>query len=133
MNDPDSRTPEGDRPQFSDHLRPALLAAAKLGLETACDGEWDEEDVQLENVCDAVHALDGLKDGSYTREQIGALAERAATMQGEEMISEAEQRGTDFPVTVHAAWPVTADAADMLQDRASLTRDLLRLRDEARG
>jgi hypothetical protein len=109
-----------------------LLSAAKLGVETACDGEWDV-DVHLEPVCDAVLALVALKAGTCTREQIAALAERAATMQGEEMIHEAEQRGTDFPVTVQAAWPVTADAADALQDRASLTRDLLSLRDEARG
>ncbi len=132
MDDQHPSPVAGGPPQFPDHLLPDLLAAAKLGVETACDGEWGE-DVHLENVCDAVHVLDALETGTYTREQIAALAERAATMQGEKMIFEAEQRGTDFPVTVQAAWPITAEAADKLHDRASLTRDLVSLRDEARG
>jgi hypothetical protein len=115
-------------------LLPDLLAAAKLGVEMASEGEW-EGDAQLERVCDAVHVLDALKAGTYTREQIAALAERAAATQGDEMQSaaEAESDASSFPVPIREAWPTTPHAADMLQDRASLTRDLLSLRDEARG
>ncbi len=126
--------PEGEPLQVSSHLLPDLLAAAKLGVETACDGEWDQE-VHLDTVCDAVHVLDALKGGTYTREQIAALAERAAAMQGDAMQSaaESESDASSFPVPIREAWPTTPHAADMLQDRASLTRDLLSLRDEARG
>ena len=121
-------------PQFPAHLLPDLMAAAKLGVETASEPEWDEEGVKLENVCDAVHVLDALKGGTYTREQIAALAERAAATQGDEMQSaaEAESDGESFPVPIGKAWPRTPDAADKLQDRVALTRDLLKLRDEAR-
>jgi hypothetical protein len=131
MNDPDSRPPQRGPMQFSDHLLPDLRAAAELAIETACDGEW--EDDQLGRVRSAVHALDALEAGTCTREQVAALAERAATMQGEAMIAEAEERGMAFPITVRAAWPITATDADMLHDRASLTRDLLSLRDAAKG
>lgn len=135
MNDPDSRPPDGEPLQVSSHLLPDLLAAAKLGVETASEPEWDEEGEKLENVCDAVHVLDALKAGTYTREQIAALAERAAATQGDEMQSAAEAASDAerFPVPIREAWPVTADAADKLQDRASLTRDLLSLRDAARA
>jgi hypothetical protein len=131
MNAQDDRTPEGEPLQFSSHLLPALHAAAELVVETACDGDW--EDNQLARVRPAVQMLDALEAGTHTREQIAALADRAATMQGEAMTSEAEDRGMAFPVTVQAAWPVTADAADVLKGRACLTSDLIRLRDEARG
>jgi hypothetical protein len=133
MDRQDSRTPEGDRPQFSDHLLPALLAAAELGVETACDGDWDEENAQLENVCDAVHVLDALNDGTYTREQIAALAERAAAMQGEAMQSDAEANAASFPAPIGKAWPVTAAAAAVLKERACLTVDLTSLREEMSG
>lgn len=134
MNAQDDRTPEGVPLQVSSHLLPDLLAAAKLGVETACDGEWGEE-VHLETVRAAVHDLDALEAGTYTREQIAALAERAAAMQGDAMQSaaESESDAESFPVPIGKAWPKTADAAYMLQDHASLTRDLLSLRDEARG
>jgi hypothetical protein len=110
------------------------MAAAKLGVEMASEGEW-EGDAQLESVSDAVHVLDALKGGTSTREQIAALAERAVATQGDEMQSAAEAASdaSSFPVPIREAWPKTPDAADMLQDRASLTRDLLSLRDEARG
>lgn len=126
--------PAGGTVQFANHLLPDLMAAARLGVETACDGEWDV-DVHLETVRAAVHALDALEAGTYTREQIAALAERAATMQGEAMQSaaEAESDASSFPVPIGEAWPKTPDAADKLQDRVALTRDLLKLRDEARA
>jgi hypothetical protein len=126
--------PEGEPLQFSSHLLPALLAAAKLGVELACDGEWDV-DVHLEPVCDAVLALVALKGGTYTREQLASLANLAATMQGDAMQSaaEAESDAESFPVAIGEAWPKTADAVDALQAHASLTRDLLSLRDEARS
>ena len=136
MNAQDSMPPAGGTVQFPDHLLPDLLAAAKLGVEAACEGEWDgDEDASLESVCDAVHVLDALKSGTYTREQLAALAERAAATQGDEMQSaaEAESDRESFPVPIGEAWPKTADAAYRLEDRASLTRDLLKLRDEARG
>lgn len=135
MNAQDDRPPAGGTVQFPDHLLPDLLAAAKLGVETASEPEWDEEGVKLETVCDAVHTLDALKGGTYTREQIAALAERAAAMQGDAVQSaaEAESDAESFPVPIGAAWPVTADAADKLEDLVCLTRDLLKLRDAARG
>jgi len=134
MNAQDSMPPAGGTMQFPNHLLPDLMAAAKLGVETASEGEW-EGDAQLERVCDAVHVLDALKGGTYTREQIAALAERAAATQGDEMQSAAEAASdaSSFPVPIGAAWPVTADAAYKLEDRVSLTRDLLKLRDEARA
>lgn len=135
MNALDNRSPHGGTVQFSDHLLPDLLAAAKLGVEMACDGEWDEEqDASLESVCDAVHALDALKERSYSREQIAVLAERAATMQGDAMqlAAESESDAESFPVPISKAWPVTTEAAHVLIDHASLTRDLIKLRDEAR-
>src|SRR4051812_16254729 len=54
------------------HLLPALRAAAVLGVELACDGEWD--DGRLDRVEDAVHMRDALAAGSCTREQVSVLA-----------------------------------------------------------
>lgn len=129
----DNPSPAAAEPlQVSDHLLPALHAAAALGIETACEGEWDR-DVHLETVRAAVHALDALEDGPCTREQIAVLAERAAAMQGEAMQADAEANIARSPVPIGAAWPTTADAAAVLKDRACLTQALIRLRDEARG
>jgi hypothetical protein len=87
-------------------------------VELACEGEW-EEDSQLERVRAAVRTLDALDAGSCTREQLAALATRAAAMQGEAMQSEAETGAVSLPVTVEAAWPVTVGAADVLRERDS--------------
>lgn len=45
------------------------------------------------------------------------------------MQSDAEAGATNLPVTVDAAWPVTIEAADVLHERARLTRELIELRD----
>ena len=107
--------------QLSDHLLPALRDAAVLGVETACDGEW--EDDQLGRVRAAVHVLDALEAGSCTCEQLAALAGRAVTTQGEVLRSAVE---LDEP-----AWPTTREEADVLDERARLTRELIELRDAA--
>jgi hypothetical protein len=110
--------------QFSDHLLPALRDAAVLGVETACDGEWEGES-QLGRVRAAVHILDALEASTCTREQVGALAESAVTMQGEILRSAVE---LDEP-----AWPTTREEADALDERARLTRELIEMRDAAGG
>jgi hypothetical protein len=110
--------------QFSDHLLPALHDAAVLEVETACDGEWRGER-QLGRVRNAVRALDALEAGACTREQVAALAGRAIAMQGEIVRSAVE---LDEP-----AWPTTREEADVLDERARLTRELIELRDAAGG
>jgi hypothetical protein len=113
------------------HLLPALRAAAKLGVELACDGEW--EDGQLGRVEAAVHMRDALAAGSCTREQVSVLASRAAAMQGEVTQSEAEDCAASVPVTIEAGWPVTVEQAEILYKRVRLTRSLIELRDAAGG
>jgi hypothetical protein len=98
----------------------------------ACEGDW-EEDSQLGRVRAAVHAVDALDAGTCTREQIAALAARAAAMQGDAMQSEAETDAASLPVTVSAAWPVTIEAADVLRERARLTSELIALQDTCGG
>jgi hypothetical protein len=131
MNAHDSSPPEGGALQLSAHLLPALREAALLAIESACEGDW--EDDQLDRVRPAVHMLDALEAGNLTREQVAVLADRAAAMQGDAVQSDAEDAADSFPVSIGAAWPVTAHAVDVLEDRVCLTRDLIRLRDEARG
>jgi hypothetical protein len=114
------------------HLLPALRAAAVLGVELACDGEWGE-DVHLECVEQAVHTRDALAAGTCTREQVSALASRAAAMQGEATQSEAEAEAASVPVTIGAGWPVTVEQANALYKRARLTRSLIELRDATGG
>lgn len=109
--------------QFSDHVLPALRDAAALGVETACDGEW--EDDQLGRVREAVHLLDALEAGTCTSEQVVALAGHAVTMQGEILRSAVELN--------EPAWPTTREEADALDARARLTRELIELRDAANG
>jgi hypothetical protein len=106
--------------QFSDHLLPALRDAAVLGVETACEPEWEGES-QLERVRAAVHVLDALEAAACTREQIAALAERAVTMQGDVLRSAVELN--------ELAWPTTREEVDALDERARLTRELIELRD----
>ena len=112
------------------HLLPALRAAAVLGVELACDGEWGE-DVHLDCVEAAVHMRDALAAGTCTREQVGVLASRAAAMQGDAAQSDAEVDATRVPVTIRAGWPVTVDQAKVLYKRVQLTRSLIELRDAA--
>jgi hypothetical protein len=122
VNDRDS-TSQGEV-ELPEHLVPALRAAAVLGVEMACDGEWGE-DVHLERVVVAVHALDAVEVGACSREQVIALASRAAAMQGEVLRSAMEQ---DEPY-----WPTTLQDADALGERAHLTRELIELRDAVGG
>ena len=126
MNDKD--TTSQDEVKIPRQLLPALRAAAVLGVELACDGEWGE-DVHLESVEGAVHARDALAAGTCTREQVSALASRALAMQGEAMQSDAEAEAASVPVTIGAGWPVTVEQADVLYKRARLTRALIELRD----
>lgn len=112
-------------------LLPALRAAAVLGVELACEGEW--EDGQLGHVEAAVHVRDALAAGICTREQVSVLASRAAAMQGDVAQSDAEASGASLPVTMRAGWPVTVEQAEILYKRARLTRSLIELRDAAGG
>ena len=107
--------------QFSDHLLPALRDAAVAGVETACDGEWKDD--QLGRVRAAVHIIDALEAGACTREQVATLAGRAVAMQGEAVRSAVELN--------EPAWPTTREEADALDERARLTRELIELRDAA--
>ena len=103
---------------------PELRAAAVLGVEMACDGEW-REDVHLESVVAAVHALEAVEVGACSREQVIALASRAIAMEGE-VLRSAVELGEPY-------WPTTVQEADVLSDRAHLTRYLIELRDAAGG
>jgi len=123
MDNQDPSQPTTGPLQFCDHLLSALRNAAVLEVESACDGEW--EDDQLGRVRAAVHLLDALETGSCTREQIAALAARAVTMLGDVLRSAVE---LDEP-----AWPTTRAEADALDERARLTRELIELRDAAGG
>ena len=122
MNDADSTSQGGV--ELPEHLVPALRAAAVLEVEMACDGEWGE-DVHLERVVAAVQALDVVEVGACSREQVVALASRAAAMQGDVLRSAIEM---DEPY-----WPTTLPDADALGDRAHLTRELIELRDAVGG
>jgi hypothetical protein len=82
------------------------------------------QDDQLGRVRTAVHALDALDAGACTREQVATLAGRAIAMQGEILRSAVE---LDEP-----AWPTTREEADVLDERARLTREI-DLRDAAGG
>jgi hypothetical protein len=122
VNDADS-TSQGEV-ELPEHLVPELRAAAVLGVETACDGEWGEE-VHLECVVDAVHTLDAVEVGACSREQVVALASRAIAMEGE-VLRSAVELGEPY-------WPTTVQEADVLSDRAHLTRELIELRDAVGG
>lgn len=122
MNDADS-TSQGEV-ELPEHLVPELRAAAVLGVEMACDGEWGE-DVHLESVVAAVHTLDAVEVGACSREQVVALASRAIAMEGE-VLRSAVELGEPY-------WPTTVHEADLLSDRAHLTRKLIELRDAAGG
>jgi hypothetical protein len=130
VNDKDTTSQGGV--EIPRHLLPLLRAAAVLEVELACDGEWGE-DVHLECVEAAVHARDALAAGTCTREQVSALASRAAAMQGEATQSAAEAEAASAPVTIGAGWPVTVEQADALYKRAKLTRALIELRDATGG
>jgi hypothetical protein len=122
VNDADSTSQGGV--ELPEHLVPELRAAAVLGVEMACDGEWGEE-VLLERVVAAVHALDAVEVGACSREQVVALASRAIAMEGE-VLRSAVELGEPY-------WPTTVQEADVLSDRAHLTRVLIELRDAAGG
>jgi hypothetical protein len=122
VNDADSTSQS--EVELPEHLVPALRAAAVLGVEMACDGEW-REDVHLESVVAAVHALDAVEVGACSCEQVIALTSRAAAMQGEVLRSAIEM---DEPY-----WPTTLQDADALGERAHLTRELIELRDAVGG
>jgi hypothetical protein len=122
VNDADS-TSQGEV-ELPEHLVPALHAAAVLEVEMACDGEWGE-DVHLERVVAAVHALDAVEVGACSQEQVIALALRAIAMEGE-VLRAAVELGEPY-------WPTTLQEADVLGDRAHLTRELIELRDAVGG
>jgi hypothetical protein len=124
MDDQDPSPPTVGPLQFSDHLLPALRDAAVLGVETACEPEWEGES-QLERVRAAVHVLDVLEAGICTREQVTTLAGRAITMQGDVLRTAVELN--------EPAWPTTREEVDVLDGRARLTRELIELRDAAEG
>ncbi len=122
MNDADSTSQS--EVELPEQLVPALRAAAVLGVEMACDGEW-REDVHLESVVAAVHALDAVEVGACSREQVIALTSRAIAMEGE-VLRSAVELGEPH-------WPTTLQEADVLGDRAHLTRELIELRDAVGG
>jgi hypothetical protein len=122
MDDQDPSPRTAGPLRFSDHLLPVLRDAAVLGVETACDAEWEGES-QLERVRAAVHMLDGLEARTCTREQVAALAGRAVTMQGDLLRSAVELD--------EAAWPTTLEETSGTLARVALARDLIVLRDEA--
>lgn len=119
MNDPDSTSLRDEAPQVPDHLRAALSSAAREELEFASDGSWpDDEDeyaARLDRVTQAVDALKNWKAGTCTRNQIAKLTTVA--------IGEQEP----------ARWPLTIKEADDVIGRATLTRDLILLRDALGG
>ena len=129
MNDKDT-TSQGEV-EIPRQLLPALRAAAELGVELACDGEWD--DGRLCRVEAAVHTRDALAAGTCTREQVSVLASRATAMQGEATQSDAEVDAANLSVTIEAGWPATVEQADALYKRARLTRALIELSDAAGG
>jgi hypothetical protein len=119
VNDAD-RTSIGDEaPQVPGHLHAVLGAAARDELEFACDGCWpedeDEYDAMLARVMRAVHAIEHWEAGTCTREELAKLAAIAV--------------GEQEP----GRWPRTVEEADDVLYRASLTRDLIVLRDASGG
>ena len=119
MNDADSTSLGDEVPQVPGHLRAALGAAAREDLEFASDGLWpddeDEYEEMLDRVTRAVHTIEHWEAGDYTREEVARLAAVAA--------------GMHEPVR----WPRTLEEADDVLSRATLTRDLIVLRDELGG
>jgi hypothetical protein len=119
VNDAD-RTSLGDEvPQVPGHLRAVLGGAAREALEFASDGLWpddeDEYDAMLDRVTQAVHAIERWETGANTREEVAKLAAIAVEMQDP------------------GRWPRTLEEADDVLSRATLTRDLIVLRDALGG
>jgi hypothetical protein len=119
VNDADSASQGDEVPQVPGHLHAVLGAAAREELEFACDGCWpddeDEYDAMLDRVTRAVHAIEHWEAGTCTREELAKLA----------AIAVGEQES--------GRWPRTLEEADDVLSRASLTRDLIVLRDALGG
>ena len=119
MNDADSASQGDEVPQVPGHLHAVLGAAAREELEFACDGGWpedeDEYDAILDRVTRASRAIEHWEAGTCSREEVAKLAAVAVGMQE--------------PVR----WPCTLAEADDVISRASLTRDLIVLRDGLGG
>jgi hypothetical protein len=102
-------------PQVPDHLHEALALAAREELEFASDGIWPEDEdeyvIKLARVTRATRVIEHLEAGAWVREDIGKLAAAAVGMQEP------------------GRWPRTLEEAYDAVDRASLTRDLILLRD----
>jgi hypothetical protein len=119
VNDADGTSIGDEVPRVPGHLRAVLGAAARENLEFASDGLWpddqDEYDAMLDGVRQAVHAIERWEAGVNTCEEVAKLASIAVEMQE--------------PVR----WPRTLEEADDVLSRATLTRDLIVLRDEVGG
>lgn len=119
MNDADSTSLGDEVPQVPGHLRAVLGAAAREELELASDGLWpdeaDEYDAMLDRVTRAVHAIERWEAGASSREEVAKQAALAVEMQEP------------------ASWPTTLEEADDVLNHATLTRDLIVLRDELDG
>jgi hypothetical protein len=119
MNDQDSTSPRDEVPQVPDHLRAALRLATREELEFASDGCWpDDEDeyaVRLDRVTQAVDTIRNWEAGTCTRKEVAKLAAIAVDM----------HESGQSPRTIE-------EAADVV-GRATLTRDLISLRDALGG
>jgi hypothetical protein len=115
MNDPDSTSLCDDVPQVPHHLRAALSSAAREELEFASDGCWPDDEgeyaARLDRVMQAVDTIKNWEASTCTREEVTKLAAIAVGM---------HEPGR---------WPRTIEEADDVLDRATLTRDLILLRD----
>jgi hypothetical protein len=119
VNDANSTSPGDEVPRVPGHLRAVLGAAAREELEFASDGCWPDDegeyDAMLDRVTRAVHAIERWEAGTCTREEVAKLATVAVG------------------VLEPGRWPRTLEEADDVLTRASLTRDLIVLRDALGG
>lgn len=120
MNTDDPTPLDAERPQPPDHLNEALRLAAREELEFATDYMWpaeedDEYRARLARIMRATRAIEHWDAGTCTREEVAKLAAVAVPMQEP------------------GRWPRTIEEAEEVLSAATLTRDLILLRDSLGG
>jgi hypothetical protein len=119
MNTDDPTPLDAEFPQPPDHLHEALRLAAREDMEFASDGLWpDDEDeyrTRLAWLSQTTRTIENWDAGTCTREEVAKLAAVAVPMQEP------------------GRWPRTIEEAEDVLSAATLTRDLILLRDSLGG
>jgi hypothetical protein len=120
MNTDDPTPLNAESSQPPDHLHEALRLAAREELEFATDGAiWpDDEDeyrARIVRITQATRTIEHWDAGTCTREEVAKLAAIAVPMQEP------------------GRWPRTIEEAEDVLSAATLTRDLILLRDSLGG